>query len=103
MRTHPCFARTVLMSVACPIVISAHAMGEPPDPAKVRFIGGQSSTVPAIEVRSAAADAQSPGGAGYRFTVTNAESRVPVVVVGGTSHQMGWHLGRLMKSEINQF
>jgi isopenicillin-N N-acyltransferase like protein len=103
MTIHPCFARSVLVSVACSIVITAPVMGDPTDPAKGRFIGGQSVTAPAIEVRSEALDAQSPGGAGYRFAVTNAESRVPVVVVGGTSHQMGWHLGRLMKSEINQF
>lgn len=44
----------------------------------------------------------SPGGAGYRFALTNGVTRVPVIVVGGTPHQMGWHLGRLMREEIQQ-
>ena len=43
------------------------------------------------------------GGGGYRTAVTNGVVVVPVVVVGGTPYQMGWHFGRLMKSEINAF
>ena len=42
-----------------------------------------------------------PGGAGHRFTLTNGIARVPVVVVSGTPHQMGWHLGQLMREEIH--
>jgi len=45
---------------------------------------------------------QNPGGAGYRFTLTNGVARVPVVVVGGTPYQMGWQLGRLMQDEIRR-
>jgi hypothetical protein len=43
------------------------------------------------------------GGGGYRFVLTHGETRVPVVVVGGTPYQMGWHLGRLMQPEMQQF
>jgi isopenicillin-N N-acyltransferase-like protein len=43
------------------------------------------------------------GGGGYRFTLTNGETRVPVIVVGGTPYQMGWHLGHLQKAEIQAF
>jgi hypothetical protein len=53
--------------------------------------------------RSVFQDAGSPGGAGYRFAVTNGIARVPVVVVGGTPYQMGWHFGRLMREEIRAF
>jgi isopenicillin-N N-acyltransferase-like protein len=52
------------------------------------------------------------GGGGYRawLTVdgvvsaadTSAEVRVPLVVVGGSPYEMGWHLGRLMGQEIRQ-
>ena len=45
---------------------------------------------------------RNPGGAGYRFTLTNGIARVPVVVVRGTPHQMGWHLGQLMREEIQE-
>lgn len=55
-------------------------------------IGGASTTV-----------TTSPGGAGYRFTVSNGVARVPVVVVGGTPYQMGWQLGHLMRAEIQAF
>jgi isopenicillin-N N-acyltransferase-like protein len=43
-----------------------------------------------------------PGGRGYRFVLTNGVARVPVVVVHGTPYQMGWHLGHLMRQEIQQ-
>lgn len=48
------------------------------------------------------AASRAPGGAGHRFTLTNGTARVPVAVVRGTPHQMGWHLGRLMRDEIQQ-
>ena len=61
-------------------------------------------------LKSAAADAapvaaveKNPGGAGHRIILTNGAAQVPVVVVRGTPHQMGWHLGRLMRDEIRQF
>lgn len=79
------------------------ALAETPDSPKARFIGGQSGPLPAVEFRSAPADGAAPGGAGYRFTVTNKKARVPVIVVGGTPYQMGWHAGKLMKAEIHQF
>lgn len=43
------------------------------------------------------------GGAGYRIEVTNGPVRIPVVVVGGSPYQMGWHFGRLMREEIRRF
>lgn len=43
------------------------------------------------------------GGGGYQFVLTNGVARVPVVVVGGTPYQMGWHLGRLLQPQIQQF
>jgi isopenicillin-N N-acyltransferase like protein len=53
-----------------------------------------------IAVGNGSAD---PGGAGYRFTITNGVARVPVVVVGGTPYQMGWRFGRLSSEEIRAF
>jgi hypothetical protein len=47
--------------------------------------------------------ADSPGGGGYRGLVRHGEVRLPLVVVGGTPYQMGWHLGRLMREEILAF
>lgn len=43
------------------------------------------------------------GGSGLRMICTNGEASVPVVVVSGTSREMGWHLGRLMRAEILSF
>lgn len=43
------------------------------------------------------------GGGGHRTTVGAGDSQVPVVVVRGTPYQMGWHLGQLMRAEIQQF
>jgi isopenicillin-N N-acyltransferase like protein len=51
---------------------------------------------------TSAPETRNPGGAGYRFTLTNGIARVPVVVVRGTPHQMGWHLGQLMREEMQQ-
>ena len=45
---------------------------------------------------------RNPGGSGHRFTLTNGIARVPVVVVRGTPHQMGWQLGQLMREEMQQ-
>jgi len=71
--------------------------------AKSQFIGGQTEGVPMAEIRSAGPDDDAPGGAGYRFSVTNGDATVPVVVVGGTPWQMGWRIGRLLKEEIHRF
>jgi isopenicillin-N N-acyltransferase-like protein len=45
---------------------------------------------------------RNPGGDGHRLLLTNGVARVPVAVVRGTPYQMGWHLGRLMRQEIQQ-
>lgn len=68
--------------------------------AKARALTGTDTTAPASSPGTEAAD---PGGAGYRFTVTNGVARVPVVVVGGTPYQMGWRFGRLSREEIRTF
>jgi isopenicillin-N N-acyltransferase-like protein len=49
-----------------------------------------------------ASAATGPGGSGHRIEIANGEAHVPVVVVRGTPYQMGWHLGRLMREEIQQ-
>jgi isopenicillin-N N-acyltransferase-like protein len=68
------------------------------DKAKV-ITGGDA----AGRTRTAFQSGADPGGGGYRTEVTNGISRVPVVVVGGTAYQRGWHFGRLMREEIRQF
>lgn len=72
------------------------------DAAKEQFFGNGAGVMPTpnVEARSSGEDV---GGAGYRFTLTNGIARVPVVVVGGTPYQMGWHLGRLMQPEIQRY
>jgi hypothetical protein len=47
--------------------------------------------------------AGAPGGGGYRGVVAHGDARLPVVVLGGTPYEMGWHLGRLMNEEIQAF
>ena len=68
------------------------------DSAKDQLISGKAATV-----ANATLGAGNPGGAGYRFAVSNGTARVPVGVVGGTPYQMGWHWGRLMQPEIQRF
>ena len=68
------------------------------DSTKDELISGRAGTA-----ASAHSDPGDPGGAGYRFAVSNGTARVPVVVVGGTPYQMGWHWGRLMQPEIQRF
>jgi isopenicillin-N N-acyltransferase like protein len=60
-------------------------------------------TRPGSAAATPAPATKSQGGGGYRSAVTNGPVVVPVVVVGGTPYQMGWHFGRLMKGEINAF
>jgi isopenicillin-N N-acyltransferase like protein len=43
------------------------------------------------------------GGAGYRILLEHGVARVPLVVVGGTPYEMGYHLGQLLRPEINRF
>lgn len=43
------------------------------------------------------------GGGGHRTTVGEKDSQIPVVVVHGTPYEMGWHLGRLTRDEIQRF
>lgn len=43
------------------------------------------------------------GGSGHRTTVGEGDAKFPVVVVRGTPYEMGYHLGRLMRPEIQRF
>ena len=65
--------------------------------AKTRAISaGELATSGAVAARVAG----DPGGGGYRTGVSRDGVTVPVVVVGGTPRQMGWHLGRLLADDI---
>ena len=43
------------------------------------------------------------GGSAYRTSVGSGSEEIPVVVVSGTSYEMGYHYGRLMKVETQAF
>ena len=49
-----------------------------------------------------AASAAIVSGSGYRTLVGEGDARIPVVLVHGTPYEMGWHLGRLTRDDINQ-
>lgn len=83
----------VLVVVTC--AARAHLFAA--DSEKEAAIVAQTVTGPAIS------DSRDVGGGGYQSVLTNGVARVPVVVVGGTPYQMGWHLGRLLQPEIQQF
>lgn len=57
----------------------------------------------AIVAGTAVSESRDVGGGGYQFVLTNGVAHVPVVVVGGTPYQMGWHLGRLLQPQIQRF
>ena len=42
------------------------------------------------------------GGSGHRITVGEGDTQIPVVVVRGTPYEMGWHLGRLTRDDIQR-
>jgi hypothetical protein len=88
--------RTAFLWLTC---LATAAVAADSSTGKERDISGGRSA--AAEVRQSSA--APVGGQGYRFMLTNGVSRVSVVVVGGTPYEMGWHFGRLMKAEINQF
>jgi hypothetical protein len=70
------------------------------EPAKEIALTARASAPTAPAAESAPSD---PGGSGQRLEIANGEARIPVVVVRGTPYQMGWHLGRLMQTEMQQF
>lgn len=83
------------------MLVAGHALAA--DDAKARTLTAPgAAAIPASAV-PATAESADPGGAGYRFTITNGVARVPVVVVGGTPYQMGWRFGRLSREEIRTF
>jgi hypothetical protein len=51
----------------------------------------------------AAAANKEIGGAGYRTTMGEGDAQIPVVVVRGTPYEMGWHLGRLLRGDMQRF
>jgi len=42
-------------------------------------------------------------GSGYRSEVMAGDVKLPLVVVKGSPYEMGYHLGKLMKAEMNEF
>lgn len=42
-------------------------------------------------------------GSGYRSEVMAGDVKIPLVVVKGSPYEMGYHLGKLMKAEMNEF
>lgn len=91
----PSFSRLATLLTSAALLGGAPAAGA--EAAKDRAL-----RTPGVAPQPTSID-QSPGGAGYRSEVRNGDVVVPVVVVGGTPYQMGWHFGRLMKPEIQQF
>jgi len=43
------------------------------------------------------------GGNGYRTDVKDGDRLIPIITVSGTPYEMGYHLGHLMKTEIQEF
>ncbi len=86
------------MAMLCTVSLAMQVVAGSDDKAKVIVGGAGVNRSP-----SAFQPDADPGGGGYRTEVTNGTVRVPVVVVGGTPYQRGWHFGRLMKDEIRQF
>jgi hypothetical protein len=81
----------VLTAVAC------SALAATPQQGKDSSIRGD-----AAPAARGATGVAGPGGFGHRSVLTNGAARVPVVVVGGSPYQMGWHLGHLTKEAIGQ-
>lgn len=87
------FFRLALALCVCAAPLQLLAVGSEKEAA----IAAGASVGPAIS------ENRDVGGGGYQFVLTNGVARVPVVVVGGTPYQMGWHLGRLLQPEIQRF
>jgi len=96
------FARDLIAAAFGIAATLALATGARAAADKEEAIGGAFRKPLAVQVEGQSSAAE-VGGGGYRFTLTNGIARVPVVVVGGTPYQMGWHLGRLMQGEIKTF
>ena len=43
------------------------------------------------------------GGEGHRILMGKGDAQFPVVVVSGTPYEMGWHIGNLMRPEMQRF
>lgn len=52
--------------------------------------------------RQAAAAPKVVGGTGRRITVGEGDTEYPVVVVRGTPYEMGWHLGGLIRDDMQR-
>jgi len=93
-------ASSLVVALACGAVAAADAAAQSPSVAKAEAIAS-GTLAPLVTSRPDGADAAgNPGGGGYRTKVARDGAEIPVVVVGGTPRQMGWHLGRLMAAEI---
>ncbi len=69
--------------------------------AKQAAIRGEAAKTPAADAWFRRGE--TVGGGGRRFRILQGDRPIPVVVVGGTPYQMGYHLGRLMRAEIQAF
>jgi hypothetical protein len=68
------------------------------------FHTGLSSTeASTVSVIASSTSVREVGGAGYRSLLKQDVAEVPLVVVGGTPYEMGYHLGRLLRTEIHRF
>lgn len=55
------------------------------------------------ETPSAKPSKEEVGGEGRRIQFGQGDAQFPVVVVRGTPYEMGWHLGNLMRDEMQRF
>ncbi len=60
-------------------------------------------TITKSEVSKPFALPQAIGGSGHRTSIGSADHQFPLVVVRGTPYEMGFHLGKAFKSEMEQF
>jgi isopenicillin-N N-acyltransferase like protein len=70
---------------------------------KSKTIGGSASTDSNVASTTMFATPKPLQGSARRITVGQGEATFPMVVVRGTPYEMGYHLGRAFKSEINRF
>lgn len=91
----------IAAAAALAVVAMTAARAEPPATVEKETAIASGAPEALVVSRPDGADAAgNPGGGGYRTRVAGDGAEIPVVVVGGTPRQMGWHLGRLMAAEI---
>jgi hypothetical protein len=89
-----------VLSMTCGHITQAMAFT-----ATIAFIGGATAADKSPvkdSAKHAVAAKATVGGAGYRTTAGDGDTRIPVVLVRGTPYEMGWHLGRLTRDDIKR-